>query len=352
VAANQTAYVLDCLRRNELSYRGFWVPRFEEKLAECLGVKHVVATCNGTLSLLAVYRQVFDRASPWNYVVVPTTTYAATVSQLILAGFTPLYIDCDDGFRADLNQLDDALRRYLVAGVVIPTLYADGPDMSEAVRLCQKRGVPLVEDAAEAFACAQGTKFLGTFGAAGSFSFFANKVVTSGGEGGCVATNDNGVAARVRRFVNQGTVGGYRHLEPGTNARMTAIQAAIGCAQLEDLPTILERKRAIARFYRSNIKFKAVTPRTTQSSEWMPVFQLPFATYEDFRQHCERRGVEVRPTFPPIHQMPGFAGHQPFDLWTSLWLESRHFIVPCFPDLSRTELERVADVVNSYDYSK
>jgi perosamine synthetase len=351
VARRQFQYVCEALAKNELTFRGGFVPRFEAALARALGVKHVVTTCNGSVSLFALYRLLFG-GSGKKLVVVPTMTYAATVSQLILAGFSPVYIDCDDNFRADLSQLRLVLKQLKdeLAGVVIPCLYADAPDMAEVQEMCASHWVPLVADAAEAFRCKQLGSDVGAFAQAASYSFFANKVITSG-EGGCVTTNCDYVAERVRSFCNQNALTNYTHSGPGTNFRMTNLQAAVGLAQLEDVETIIDRKLDIAETYRDMLNYEAVVPGCEASSEWMPVFRLPGVEYDRFAAHCRTNGVETRPTFPPVHKMAGFAGLVPFGAETSEWQVGRHFILPCYPAMTYEQINRVVEVANSYDGS-
>lgn len=350
-AKNQQKYVLECLERNELTYRGETVSRFEERLAEFLGVKHVLATCNGTAALYAAYGEAFRAlrvVGEKAFVAVSPMTYAATVSQLILQGFTPLYIDCCDDFQMDVDVLQRAVQRFgcQLFGVVVPAVYANAPDMGRIRDICRSHRLPLVEDAAEAFGCIQRGKAVGTFGDLGCFSFFANKVVTTG-EGGCVVTDNDELAERVRHFSNHCTGRNYFHDGAGCNFRMPALPAAIGLAQLEEVEEIIEEKQAIARFYRDEVRATPVLPSGTErSSEWMPVFRLPgWLDYEELRSKCEAGGVETRPIFKPLHRLPGFYGHNPYGCPVAESL--RGFILPCHPSLRGGDLEEIVDVVNS-----
>lgn len=350
-AANQQKYVLDCLERNELTHRGETVSRFEEKLGEFLGVKHVIATCNGTAALYAAYQVAFPYLVALGdpvYVAVSPMTYAATVSQLVLAGFTPLYIDCKPNFQMDEDLLERAVTRFgrQLYGVVVPAVYANAPDMGRVRDLCRDRNVPLVEDAAEAFGCFRDEKAVGTFGAVGTFSFFANKVITTG-EGGCLVTDDDAVAGQLRDFINHRTRRNYWHDGPGCNFRMAALPAAVGLAQLEDVREVIARKQRVADAYRARVEAEAVADGwVDESSEWMPVFRLPaWLDYETFRERCEVAGVETRPTFKPLHRMPGFRGHNPYGCPVAESL--RGFILPCHPGLEGSDLDEIIDAANA-----
>lgn len=350
-APRQEEYVLRALRANDLTYRGATVRRFEEAVAARVGAKYCLATCNGTGALYTAYRAAFGAAKSklWDYVAVSPLTYAATASQLLLQGFSPFYVDCDASFQLDAEALEQALRAYpdRFRGVVVPSVYADAPDMTDVLAVAKRYGVPVVEDAAEAFGCVQQGKFVGTIGAAGVFSFFANKVVTTG-EGGALVTDDEGLYRDAVDFANHRTGRDYEHHGPGCNFRMPALSAAVGLAQLEAMDDVIARKQRIAAFYRRVVQAEAVVPaRVEASSEWMPVFVLPERlAYTAFREVCEAGGVETRPTFKPLHRMRGFAplGHlSACPVADSL----RGFILPCHPGLTGGDLEYIAAAANA-----
>ncbi len=344
VSGCQGTFVMDAINRNELTFRGDYVGRFEKDLKGALGAGHAVATMNGTVSLFALYKTLFR---PGQRVAVPTMTYAATVSQLILAGLEPVYYDCDQNFQADVQGIEVILQRYDVDGLVVAPLYADAPDLHLLKSICFDLKIPFIVDAAEAFACKYRGREVGAWGDAASYSFFANKVVTTG-EGGCVTTDIADIADRVRLFCNQGTKGNYMHEVVGSNFRMTNLQAAVGCAQLMDLGKIVSRKRDIAAYYRANLRFDAVVPRIEDSSEWMPLFRLPSANYEAFRLHCEAAGVEVRPCFNPVHRMPGCRGEAPFGTKVADAMVGHYFILPCHPGLTDEDLGNIVAAANSF----
>jgi perosamine synthetase len=278
-------------------------------------------------------------------------TYVATVSQSILAGYEPILIDCDSNFQMDLNKLEDACKTFGgVKILLLPQLYADTANIREVIRLCDKYNLTLLEDSAEAFGCKTMDKHLGTFGLAGSFSFFANKIITCG-EGGCIVTDDDILAEKLRLFKNQANIGYYRHDGAGSNFRMTNIQAAIGLAQLEEIDFILEQKALIAAAYRAKIskKVQAVVPQNAKSSEWMPVFKLPYnVNYLDFDRHCKQNDIETRPGFMPVHLMDGFRQLKRTDLSMCESMVDRYFILPCGPTLTNAERNSIIKVVNSY----
>lgn len=370
VAKNQNKYVLDALEHNELSFRGKYEGMFAQALAKHLKVKHCILTTSGTTALYTAYRETFT-SNPKTFVITPTITFATAVSQIKLLGFTPLYIDCDENFQMDLAQLKKAINSGNISGVVVTSLYADAPNMNEVLNICGD--TPIVEDAAEAFSCwnyqdlatqddfganygpgftnytrLSNYKAIGTYGKAGCFSFFANKVITTA-EGGAIVTNDDKLAEKFSKFHNCNTPGGYKYDGLGTNFRMTALQGAIGLAQLEDLQEIVEKKRYIANFYRKNLKFEGIIPKVNESSEWHPIFRLKDKSYPKFRDYCVSKDIEVRPSFYPMHQFPEYDGYTPYPLTKSLESVDRHFILPCYPSIQQEKLDYIIKVVNEYN---
>lgn len=348
ISINQKKYVNEALGSNYLSYHGPFEKRFERDLANYLKVKHVILTANGTVSLFAAYNVLFKHILN-GFVITPTLTYASTVNQIKLGGFTPLYLDCDDNFQINIDQLKEAVKFPAVHGVVVANLYADSPNMYDVKEICEKAKIPLVEDAAEAFGCWKDGKSIGTFGDVGSFSFFANKIITTG-EGGCLATDNDELAEKLKKFCTCNTTGNYIHQGIGANYRLAHLQAALGCGQLEDIDKIISRKKYIANFYRNNLKFDAVVPKwVDDSSEWLPVFKLGGQRYIHFREYCASAGVEVRPTFYPLHEMNGFEGYKLFKLDNALATKNNYFIPPAGPNLTQDQLEQVIKVINSYE---
>lgn len=344
---NQRNYILDCVDTNSYTFHGKYIQLFEEALSRFIGVKHVITTFNGSVSLYMMYKAY---GLEGRFVVAPTMTYAATISQLCLVGAKPYLIDCDDHFQMDLNILEDVAKTFYPYAVICPQLYADAPQMNDLVKIADKYNMLLLEDSAEAFGCRdENLKHIGTFGEAASFSFFANKIITSGGEGGCVVTNNDKVANWMRNFKNQNNIGGYRHSGPASNFRMTNIQAACGLSQLEIINQILFRKQAIAHFYREKLpELSPLVPKIYYSSEWLNILKIPENhTYETLNLYCSVKGIETRPIFTPIHLMnfPISSYPQLFNMAEKAYKE--YFIVPSGPDLSNDELYYIVDCLKN-----
>jgi len=346
VAENQKKYVNACLDTNWISSRGKYIDLFEKALASYLGAKHVITTCNGTVSLMLIYAAAGLR--PGDEVLVPSLTYCATVSQLNWLGMRPILVDSDNNYQMSVDSLDRYRTRRTVA-VVVPQLYGGSANMVKLVSYCKKHGLCLIEDSAESFGCSINEKKIGTFGDVSSFSFFGNKVITTG-EGGCVVTDNDRLAKKVKLLKSQAHIGGFVHDGPGFNFRMTNIQAAIGLAQLEQIDTVVTRKKQIATYYRNTLSKeigKVVSPNV-ESSEWMPLFTLPDTiSYLKFHTVMQAKNIDIRPCFTPIHLMNGFTYDKKGSLENSERIYKKGFNLPSYPDLTDGELDYIVKCVNN-----
>lgn len=343
-AKNQKEYVLDCIDSNWISSRGAYIDKFESKLQDFLNVKHAITTCNGTVSLTLILYAL--GVGFGDEVIVPSLTYAATISSINILGAVAVLTDSDDNFQMDLNHLEKLVTKRTKA-IMVPELYGDSPDLIFLLHFCDKYGIILIEDSAEVFGCSLNNKRLGSYGLASSFSFFGNKVITTG-EGGCVCTNDDALAKKMRLLKSQSHIGNFVHDGPGFNFRMTNIQAAIGLAQLEEIDAVITKKKAIAQYYRDNLcaDIKSIIPKA-DSSEWMPLFTLPYTiNYTKFQSLLRANNVDTRPAFTPIHLMDGFNFSIRTSLFNSEKIYKAGFNLPSYPDLNEQTLEYVCQEVN------
>lgn len=341
VAKNQKAYVLDCLGTNWISSKGKWIEKFEGMVAEKVGKGYEsVSVCNGTVALMLTYASMGLR--PGDEVVVPSLTYCATISQLNWLGVTPVLVDSDDNYQIDVTQLPKTLSRKTKA-VVVPELYGDLPDMDVILDFCAANELLLIEDSAETFGCAGA----GKWGNAATFSFFANKTITTG-EGGCVVTDNKELAKTMRLLRSQAHIGNFVHKGPGFNFRMTNLQAAIGVAQLEEFDVIVSRKQQIATYYRNKLSDSVGKIRpSVASAEWMPLFTLPETMeYVKFMNEMHKRKIDTRACFTPIHLMEGFDYTRRTALDNCERIYRRGFNLPSYPGLTDEQLKYICDNVN------
>jgi perosamine synthetase len=353
IATNQKKYVNECLDTNWISSRGEFVERFEEELSKYLNVKHVLTVSNGTVSLQLILAAL--GIGHGDEVLVPELTYAACFSAIHWSGAKIATLPVDDNGQCISNL--DIIKRYIqpnTKALLLPHLYGNCADVEAIRSFCELKRIYLIEDAAEAFGCAVNGQKLGTFGVAGSFSFFSNKIITTG-EGGAVVTNNTNLYEKMKLMRSQSHVSNFYHPMPGFNFRMTNIQAAIGCAQLEDINEIVFRKKAIADFYRlslaGHVKY---FPNNCESTEWMPLFVHDRYFYDTIKDKLNSKGIDTRPCFMPLRSMCSSdsdikwnCNKQFYESYFIISVYRKAFNLPCYPSMSSQDLLKVVEEVRN-----
>lgn len=345
--------VRECLETTWISSKGRFVDAFETEFADTIGARHAVAVCNGTvalhLALLALGIGSGDR------VAVPTFTYVAPVNAIRYVGAEPVFVDCDPvTLQISVEDLAQRAAGTRLNAILVVHLYGHPTDMSAVRGFADAHRLQVIEDCAEAFGARIGDVPVGSFGDIATYSFFGNKTVTTG-EGGMVTTGSEQLAKRIRKFKGQGLAEGreYWHDTIGYNYRMTNICAAIGVAQLRRAPEFLDRKRAIAAFYRKmaaplGLGFHDETKGTTHSFWMCSIFTRNAEEREPFRNHLRAHGIETRPCFYPVHTMPMYREWDLGGYTVSEDVAYRGINLPSSPALSDEHLERIRNVVQSY----
>lgn len=307
--------------------------RFERQIAQFLGSKHVVATTSGTAAIFLALAAL--GVGPGDEVVIPDVTFIATANAVCLAGATPVLADVDPRtLTLDPQSAERAITRRTKA--IIPVhVSGRGTAVDSALDIAKRHGLLVVEDAAEAFGSRHQGRSLGTFGVAGCFSLSPNKTITTG-QGGLVVTDDDRLHTRLRELKDQGrpmrgTGGDDIHERVGYNFKFTDLQAAVGLAQLRDLPHRVERMKNIHLGYRNglrDVQGVALVPFRIEDGElpqWTDVFvERRDALYD----HLASRGMRGRRFWHPLHtQAPYRAPHDRFpnsaqQIPRSMWLPS------------------------------
>jgi perosamine synthetase len=351
---NEEAYVLDCLKTKWISSQGKYVTQFEDEFAKLCGGGFPVAVSNGTVALhLAMLA--LD-IGPGDEVIVPDFTFAASINTVIHAGATPVLVDCNTAdWCIDPQAIEKAVTPKTKA--IMPVhLYGQPCDMAAIEKIAKKHKLAVIEDCAEAMGSLYSGRAVGTFGDAGSFSFFGNKMVTTG-EGGMILFKSKTAADRAKILRDHGMSKErrYWHLEVGYNYRLTNLQAAIGVAQLEQFETILKKKLKIAAGYRerlSEIPGITLPPAIphTRNIYWLYSILLDESIFGSRDQVIEKlaaNGIQSRPLFYPLHQMPPykqFVRDQNFPVTDDL--AARGISLPSSAQLSMREMEHVCMVLN------
>jgi perosamine synthetase len=364
VGDREIELVTECLRSGWISSAGEQLARFEAGWAERCGVRHAVAVSSGTAALhLAVAAL---RLEPGDEVILPTLTIISCANAIVQCGGTPVLVDSEPGtWCMDVDAVASRIGPRTRA-IMAVHLYGHPVDMDPLRRLAERHGLALIEDAAEA----HGARYLcgrtgsdpewrecGGLGDVSTFSFYANKLVTTG-EGGMVLTSDDDLASRVRNLRNL-CFGGERrfeHREMGFNYRMTNLQAAIGVAQLERLDATVVAKRRLATAYRERFeaepRLELQVERSWASSVyWMFGLVLADELEMDaatFASALRERGVDTRPFFLGMHEQPVFRDGGLFRgerFRIAERLARRGLYLPSGSGLTDQQIDRVCDAV-------
>lgn len=311
---NEKQYVMDCLDTGWISSNGKYVREFEEAFAKFCDSKHAISCANGTVALhipLLAYG-----VGPGDEILIPTLTYIATANAVTYCGAKPVFIDSErDSWNMDPFLIEEKINKN-TKGIIVVHLYGHPVDMDPIMEIAKKHNLFVIEDAAEAHGALYKTRKVGSIGDVATFSFFGNKVITTG-EGGMVTTNDDKLAEKMRILKGQGMDPNRRYWFPivGYNYRMTNVQAAIGLGQLENISWHLEKRREIADLYKKHLgelseylSFQ-VEKEWAKHSFWMFSILLKDMvkfSRDEFISLLDKDGIETRPLFYPMHIMPPY----------------------------------------------
>ena len=304
LAGREKEYVLDCLGSTWISSNGKYLDQFQEKFAAYCHTRHALACCNGTVAVhLAL--MAYD-LKPGDEVIVPSLTFIATANVVTYCGATPIFVDSEPV----TGNLDPAKIEELITpktrGIIAVHLYGHPADMDAIRAITTKHKLFFIEDAAEAHGAQYRGAMAGSLGDIATFSFYGNKIITSG-EGGMVTTNRDDLAAKMTLLKGQGMDQKRRYWFPiiGYNYRMTNVAAAIGLAQLEMVGWHLGRRREVAEGYLARLKScPGIAMQEEQSwakhAHWMFTIYLEgadAARRDAVMQGLAERGIETRPVF-------------------------------------------------------
>lgn len=309
---NEAVYVQDCLQSGWVSSLGKYVNRFEEEFAAYCGVKYGVSVTSGTtalhLALLAL------DIGPGDEVIIPTFTLIVSANVIVQAGAKPVLVDVDPRTWCIDPALVEEKITPRTKAIMAVHMYGHPCDMPALQAIAERHNLHIIEDGAEAHGAEVNGQRVGGFGIANAFSFYGNKIITTG-EGGMILTDDHAVAERMRLLRNQAfREPRFVHDVMGYNYRMTNVQAAIGCGQLEKLDEKVARKREIADYYtdllekESRIQLPWEAPGC-KNVYWMygVVLGDDFGvSKEDAMARLKANGVETRSFFCPMHLQPVF----------------------------------------------
>ncbi len=351
LSGNEKKYVNECLDSSWISSQGEYVDKFEKAFAEYIGIKHALSCSNGTtalhLALLAL------EIGPGDEVIVPSLTYVASANAIIYVGATPVFVDSEPHhFQIDPKDIEAKITPKTKA-ILVVHLYGHAADMEAIVKIAKKHNLFVIEDCAEAIGTKYNNQFVGTFGDIATFSFFGNKTITTG-EGGMVVTNNHDLSESVFKFKGQGVsrTTRYFHDVIGYNYRMTNICCAIGMAQLENIDYILDRKIALANQYKEFLKqtkeivFHAEREKTLHTYWLVSILVKDKSKRDGLMKHLLEAGIDSRPFFIPMHQLP--IHKRDIQLPVAETLSLQGINLPSYPDLNECDVAYICGKINEF----
>jgi len=351
IGERELQYVTECVVSGWISSTGPFVHRFEEIFARFCGVKHAIAASNGTTALhLAMLALGIGSGDE---VIVPSLTFIATANAVTYTGATPVFVDCDpDTWTIDIPSVEAAVTSRTRA--IIPVhLYGHPANMKPLLAIAKRHKLAVVEDAAEAHGALFDGKSVGSIGDIGIFSFYGNKIATTG-EGGMLVTNNDAVADKVRILRDHGMTPGHRywHTILGYNYRLTSLQAALGVAQMERIDEIIQAKLQIANLYKDGLKnIPGITlpgcASWARNVYWLYSIVIDGEKFgrsrDEVMQLLQKQGVDTRPFFPPLHRQPIYANDQ--HLPVSERLSDTGLSLPSSSHLRTEQILRVCEAI-------
>jgi perosamine synthetase len=350
LSGNECKYVLDCLETSWISSIGKYINAFEEHFARFCGVRHAIATNNGTTALhLAL---VSMQLAPGDEVIIPAVTYIATANAVHYCGATPVLVDvCPETMNLDPTKIEAKITPK-TRGIIPVHLYGHPAEMKPILNIAKRHKLWVIEDAAQAHGAEYKKQKVGSFGHCATFSFFGNKIITTG-EGGIITTNDDTLAATLRLYRGQGMDPNNRYWFPviGYNYRMTNVQAAIGLAQIENVDEALTYRQTLAKWYNQalapleNHLILPTEKNWAKHAYWM--YTIFLREGDENKRNAimtklDHMGIETRPVFYPIHSLPPYREKRVYPI-ADTWC-SRGINLPTHQNVS---LKHVAHIANS-----
>ncbi len=321
------------------------VAAFEQEFSAVADGAHSVAVNSGTSALHMAF--IAGGVGPGDEVIVPSFSFAATANAVALAGATPVFADIElDHFNLAPEAVEAAITPRTRA--IMPVhLYGHPADLRRFSQIAEKHDLLLFEDAAQAHAASVDGRPVGSWGLAGSFSFYPTKNMTSG-EGGMVTTRSDELARAVRVLRNQGMERRYENEVVGFNTRMTDIHAAIGRVQLTKLADWTAKRQANAAFFDANLEGVVTPPVADGAVHVYHQYTIRVVDHDRdaFAAALAERGVGSGVYYPtPIHRLPSFG--QELDLPVTEVAAQQVLSLPVYPSLTQAELETIVDAVNT-----
>jgi len=359
MSGREQHYIQEAFATNWIAPLGPHVDAFEREFAATVAASHALALSSGTAALhLAL---ILAGVGPGDEVLVSTLTFSASVNPIVYLGARPVFIDSErTSWNLDPALVVETIERKVAQGcplkAVIPVhLYGQSADMEPIMSACDRYGIPVIEDAAEALGSSYRGKAPGTFGKAGIYSFNGNKIITTSG-GGMLVSDDFDLIAHARKLATQARdpAPHYQHSEIGYNYRLSNVLAAIGRAQLEVLEKRVQARRRNCVYYQQTIgNLPGITfmPEAPwgRHTRWLTAITVDPSRFgtdrEAIRLALEAENIEARPVWKPMHLQPVFTGCEVVGGVVAEEFFATGLCLPSGSNLSETDLQRVVEVI-------
>jgi len=356
---NEKKYLLECLDSGWISSEGEFVKKFESQFAQSVGRKFGIAVCNGSVAIDVAIAAL--NIGVGDEVILPTFTIISCAAAIVRSGAVPVVVDCDrHTWNMDTSQIEAKITKRTKA-IMVVHIYGLPVDMNPILELAKTYNLQIIEDAAEMHGQTYNGIPCGSFGAVSTFSFYANKHITTG-EGGMLVANDPQLSDRCRSLRNLcfDNKNRFVHEELGWNYRMTNLQAALGVAQLERLEAIATRKRSMGKLYTellkdvSGLQLPVAQTSYAENIYWVYAIVLEDGVPFDAKEIMKRLGAEgigTRPFFFPMHQQPVFkkmglfSGSSAQNHPVAEKISKRGFYLPSGAALTENQIIQVADTL-------
>lgn len=351
---NEYQYLMDAFLSTWISSSGKYINKFEESFARYNDMKYGIATSNGTtalhLALLALGIGCGDE------VIVPDLTFAATINAVLYTGATPVIVDInEESWCISPLKIKEAITPKTKA--IIPVhLYGQPCDMTQICKIAKENNLFIIEDCAEAHGAMHAGKKVGSFGDISCFSFFGNKVITTG-EGGMCLTNDEQLNNKLRVYRDHGMSKSkrYYHEVIGYNYRMTNLQAAIGTAQVERIDDILLWRANLEKVYRDvlsgikYIKFQNDNIKNNSKITWLMSILIEPDKRDRVIELLKLQGIDMRTFFYPLHTMDIYKKYAKSDCLVSEKISKMGINLPTTIDVDKKIVEKIKDCLCQID---
>jgi perosamine synthetase len=373
---NEWKYVKECIDSEWVSSAGKYVDLFEMKIAEYTGSKYAIACTSGTAAIQVSLR--LAGVEPGDEVIVPTLTFIASVNAIAYSDARPIFMDADNFYNIDSEKTINFIKNETVfknrvtynkrtdkkISAILPVhVWGNACWFDELIDLCEERNIGVVEDACESLGTTYNEgkykgKQPGTIGKLGCLSFNGNKIITTGG-GGMILTDNRNLAEKAKYLTTQAKDDPLRyvHNEIGYNYRLTNIQSALGVAQLEQLPTILKRKKEIFNHYKSAVENidgieLSVGPNYAENNHWLNLLQIDTkfcgCDRESIMNKFQEKYIQVRPVWKLNHEQKPYHKCQSYKIEKAPELVSNSLCIPSNTNLTKLDIN---NVINNIDYS-